>query len=320
MTSKTLTVVVQQRELQAHAVAVLTLADPAGKPLPAFRAGAHVDVQLPGGLVRQYSLCGDPRDRRTYRVAVLKDPDSRGGSIAVHDALLEGEPVVISTPRNHFPLDASAQYSVLVGGGIGITPMIAMAWELFAAGQNFELHYCARSRTQAALLTDLATVPWTTKVRLYFDAEDTKLMPQAVLAAAPPCSHLYVCGPSSFMDWVIGVARDAGLASHQVHREYFAAPVHEGTVPDCGFEVVAQASGKSVRVEPGETILEALLGIGIKVQVSCEEGVCGTCMCTVLEGEPDHRDAYMTDEEKQANDQILVCCSRSRSDRLVLDI
>lgn len=319
-TTETLDVVVVQRELQAEAVAVLTLADPTGRPLPAFTAGAHIDVHLPGSLIRQYSLCSDPRDQASYRLAVLRDRDSRGGSIAVHEALLPGTALTISVPRNHFPLAASEHHAVLVGGGIGITPMIAMAWELHAAGRSFELHYCARSRAQAALLQELADAPWAARVTLHFDDEGSVLVPARVFAQAPAGRHVYVCGPAGFMEWVMAEARTAGLAPEQIHREYFAAPVQGSDTPDTGFEVVARASGKTVQVAPGQTILEALRSVGIKVPVSCEEGVCGTCLCNVLEGEPDHRDAYLTDEEKADGDQILVCCSRSKSPRLVLDL
>ena len=313
-------VVVQRRELQGQAVAVLTLDTLNGSPLPAFEAGAHVDVHLPGDLVRQYSLCGDPKQHAAYRIAVLRDPASRGGSIAVHDALSEGVELGISAPRNHFPLESSAAHSVLVGGGIGITPMITMAWELHAADKSFELHYSSRSRAQAALLDELAAVPWASRVKLYFDDEGSKLEPQPVLRAAPAGSHLYVCGPSGFMDWVMDQARAFGLKSGQIHREYFAAPVSSATEPATSFEVVAKASGKTVTVGTDQSILAALRTVGIDIPVSCEEGVCGTCLCNVVEGTPDHRDAYLTDEEKEANDQILVCCSRSRSQRLVLDI
>lgn len=314
-------VVVQRRELQAQAVAVLTLADPDGAPLPPFKAGAHIDVHLPGGLIRQYSLCGDPRGAATYRLAVLKDPASRGGSVIVHACLTQGARLGISAPRNHFPLDAGASYSVLVGGGIGITPMITMAWELHGAGRPFELHYSARSRAQAALVDELAAVPWAERVTLHVSDEGSRLVPQAMLTRAPSGCHLYVCGPSGFMDWVMDEARATGLASSQIHREYFAAPITAASAaPATSFELVAKASGKTVKVAADQTIVAALRTVGIDVPVSCEEGVCGTCLCTVLDGEPDHRDAYLTDEERAANDQILVCCSRSRSARLVLDV
>ncbi|WP_077035507.1 PDR/VanB family oxidoreductase [Pelomonas sp. KK5] len=311
----TLNLIVSRRQLQGQ-IAVLELADPAGSPLPAFSAGAHVDLHLPGGVIRQYSLCGDPRSRASYRLGVLRDPASRGGSLAVHEALHEGARLTVSAPRNHFPLVDEASYSVLVGGGIGITPMLAMAWQLHAAGRPFELRYCARSREHAAFLDELAGAPWASHVHLHLAQ---RMDPIATLKAAPVGSHLYVCGPAGFMDWMLDAARSAGLGDKQLHKEHFAAPTCD-TSADTAFEVIAQRSGKTVTVAANQTLLAALKTIGIKVPVSCEEGVCGTCCCTVLDGTPEHRDAYLTDEEREANDQIMVCCSRARSPRLVLDL
>lgn len=325
MNDHTLEVVVRERR-EEGGVAVLTLADPLERPLPPFTAGAHLDLHLPGGLARPYSLCSDPRDRSAYRLGVLRDPDSRGGSVLVHQLLTPGARVAIGAPRNHFPLAEGAPHSVLVGGGIGITPMLAMAWSLHTAGASFELHYCARSRAQAAFLGELAAVPWTGRVTLHFDdgGETARLAPRALLQAAPAGVHVYVCGPSGFMDWVMAEAASAGLAPAQVHKEYFAAPAATAATSAAGadapFEVLARRCGKAVRVEAGQTLLSALASAGIRIPVSCEQGVCGTCACTVLEGEPDHRDAYLSEEERAANDQILVCCSRARSPRLVLDL
>ena len=316
-----LDVVVRRRELQGHRVAVLELVKPDGGPLPAFTAGAHVDLHLPGGLIRPYSLCSDPRALAAYRLGVLKDPASRGGSVAVHQTLEEGARLRIGEPRNHFPLVDHAPYSVLVGGGIGITPMLAMAWALHGQGASFELHYCARSRASAAFLDELALVPWAPQVRLHFseESEAGKLHPDVVLKAAPAGRHVYVCGPTGFMDWVIEHAEAAGLQDGQIHRELFGAAV-AASADDQPFELVAARSGKTVRVEAGQTMLDALKTIGIQVPISCEQGVCGTCSCNVIDGEPEHRDAYLTEDEREANDQVLVCCSRSRSARLVLDI
>lgn len=316
---------VVRRRVQQGGVAVLDLAEPAGHPLPPFEAGAHVDVHLGAELVRQYSLCNDPADTTCYRLGVLLDAASRGGSAAVHDRLREGAAVAIGRPRNHFPLHAEARHSVLVGGGIGITPMIAMAHALHAAGASFELHYAARSRDAAAFLDALAAAPFAPRVALHFDdaGPAQRLDLPAVWQAAAAGSeglggtHVYVCGPTGFMDWVIGSAEAAGLPAAQIHREYFNAVAD---TRGAGFEVVAAASGKTVQVAEGQTIVAALASVGIKVPVSCEEGVCGTCVCTVLEGACDHRDVYLTPEEREANDQIMVCCSRASSPRLVLDV
>lgn len=320
MNSPTHQVVVQRREVQGGSVVVLDLQSADGHRLPSFEAGAHIDVHLAPNLVRQYSLCGDPAETSRYRLGVLRDPASRGGSLAVFDHLNEGAVITIGAPRNHFPLAPDAQHSVLVGGGIGITPMIAMAYALSAAGKSFELHYCARSAASSAFLAELAADPFADKVTLHFDdaGEAHRLQLPAVLAAtATPSTHLYVCGPSGFMDWIIATGEKSGLPAAQIHREYFSADIDTS---GAGFEVVAAASGKTVHVAQGQSIVAALKAIGIKVEVSCEEGVCGTCVCTVLEGECDHRDVYLTDEEKADNDQIMTCCSRAKSARLVLDI
>lgn len=320
MTTETIDVVVRRREMQGPSVVVLDLAPAVGNALPAFEAGAHVDVHLGDGLVRQYSLCGDPADSTHYRLGVLRDPSSRGGSEAVHSRLVEGATLRIGVPRNHFPLVMDARHSILVGGGIGVTPMLAMAHALHRAGRMFELHYCARSRSGSGFLRELDGAPFADRVHYHFSEQGDaqRVDANALIAAAGVAgTHLYVCGPNGFMESVMTAASAAGLTPGQIHREYFNAEVDTS---GAGFEVVAAASGKSVRVAEGQTIVAALKTIGIRVEVSCEEGVCGTCVCTVLEGECDHRDVYLTDDEKADGDQIMTCCSRARSSRLVLDI
>lgn len=319
MNEQLLNVIVRKREIQGADVLVLDLGRADGAALPAFEAGAHVDIHVAPGLVRQYSLCSDPADASLYRLGVLKDPASRGGSVGVHEVLVEGREVQISTPRNLFPLATDARRSILLGGGIGITPMIAMAHALHQQGADFELHYCGRSRSRSAFLEALASAPFAGRVVTHFDDEDAtqRLDLPAVLGAAQAGTHVYTCGPSGFMDWVIGGARQQGYAEDHIHKEYFQVEVDAS---GASFEVVAARSNKTVQVAEGQSILEALAQVGIKIDISCEQGVCGTCMCEVLEGEPDHRDVYLTDEEKAANDQILVCCSRAKSNKLVLDI
>lgn len=319
MNEELFNVVVRKREIQGADVVVLELGRADGAALPAFEAGAHVDIHVAPGLVRQYSLCSDPAEVSVYRLGVLKDPASRGGSVQVHDSLHEGREVQISAPRNLFPLAADARRSVLLGGGIGITPMIAMAHALHRQGADFELHYCGRSRSRSAFLDELAKAPFAARVVTHFDDEEAaqRLDLAAVLGKPDPGTHVYTCGPSGFMDWVIAGARAQGYDEAQIHKEYFQVEVDAS---GGGFEVVAARSNKTVQVAEGQTILDALAQVGIKIDISCEQGVCGTCMCEVLEGEPDHRDVYLTDEEKAANDQILVCCSRAKTNKLVLDI
>jgi len=319
MVDETLKLVVTRRREQGHGVLVLDLADPSGGALPPFAAGAHVDVHLGEGLVRQYSLAGNPADRHVYRLGILRDPKSRGGSAAAHAKLHEGTEVEVGLPRNLFPLDGAADHTILIGGGIGITPMIAMAYELLEQGRSFALHYCGRARAACAFLDELAASPFQDRVHLHFDDEGVaqRLDLAAQVGPVKPGTHLYVCGPAGFMDWVIAEGERLGFPPGQIHREYFQAEI-DGSGKE--FTVIAQRSGKEVRVAEGQTIVDALGQVGIRVQVSCEQGVCGTCLCTVLEGTPDHRGVYLTDEEKADNDQILLCCSRAKSDVLILDL
>lgn len=322
MTSVNLKVRVAARQISGQDIVLLDLVSADARALPAFEAGAHIDLHLPGELVRPYSLCSNPSDRTHYRIGVLRDPASRGGSVAVHQHLQEGVELTISAPRNLFPLDDGNGQAYLFGGGIGITPMVAMAHSLQQKGRDFALHYSARSPERAALLEELKCADFADKLTLHFDeASDTQPAlpadPVAILRAAPPDAQVYVCGPKGYMDWIIQTAQAQGFAKERIHFEYFQTDV---ATSGERFVVVAQRSGQEASVAPDETIAQALLRIGVRVQVSCAQGICGTCLCNVVEGLPEHRDAYQTDEEKAANDQITVCCSRSQTPRLVLDI
>ncbi|MCP4597401.1 PDR/VanB family oxidoreductase [Neptuniibacter sp.] len=319
MNSELIDVVVTGREEQADGVAVFELSRKDGDLLPAFEAGAHVDVHVSPEIIRQYSLSNAPGHGTSYRLGILKDPASRGGSIAIHENFNVGHELQISEPRNHFPLNMSGESSILVGGGIGVTPMLTMAYALKAEGKSFEFHYCCRSRSSAGFLAELQS-EFAEQLHLHFDDEgdEQRFNPEQVFGAYAEGKHVYVCGPTGFMDWVISTAEETcSYPKDNVHFEYFNAEVdNHGSA----FEVVAEQSGVTVMVEDGQSITEALATVGIKVDVSCEQGVCGTCLCDVLEGTPDHKDHFLTDEEKEDNDQIVVCCSRSKTDRLVLDI
>ncbi|MBY0557698.1 MAG: PDR/VanB family oxidoreductase [Burkholderiaceae bacterium] len=316
---ETIEVVVARKTAEAERIASFELVRTDGTPLPPYTAGAHIDVHLPGGMVRQYSLCGDAGDASRYRIAVLRDPASRGGSEAVH-ALREGGTLRISAPRNHFRLVPAPRY-VLLAGGIGITPMIAMAQELHSADIPFTLHYCARSPAQAAFQYQLAQAPYSGNVQLHFDdgVTEQRLALERVLREAGPDCHVYVCGPGGFIGFVEAGATAAGIPAAQVHREYFnAAPVD--TSGDSGFELALARSGRRLRVPAGQSVLQVLHAAGVDIPVSCEQGVCGTCVTRVLEGVPEHRDMFFTDQERAANDQFTPCCSRSKSPLLVLDL
>jgi vanillate O-demethylase ferredoxin subunit len=291
------------------------------RPLPAFSAGSHVDVQLPNGLTRQYSLCNDPTESHRYLIGVLRDPGSRGGSVALHDQVKEGDVLHISAPKNHFPLAHDAAHSVLLAGGIGVTPILCMAERLHITGASFEMHYCTRSPERTAFFDRIKGAPFAASVHFHFDdgAESQKLQLHRILAANKPGTHLYVCGPKGFMDYVLGAARSAGWPEAQLHFEFFGAEVVKSD-DDESFDVKLASSGRVVTVARDQTVVQALAAIGVELATSCEQGVCGTCLTRVLEGEPDHTDMYLTPEEQAANDQFLPCCSRAKSKMLVLDL
>ncbi|WP_118178579.1 PDR/VanB family oxidoreductase [Paraburkholderia phosphatilytica] len=292
-----------------------------GAALPAFTAGAHIDVHLDGGIVRQYSLCNSPAETHRYVIGVLREPASRGGSVAMH-ALAEGSVLRISEPKNHFPLSEGATRSLLFAGGIGITPILGMAERLAALDAPFELHYCTREPARAAFRDRLAEPRFAGCAHLYFDSAPVseRIDLAATLAAAAPGTHLYVCGPAGFIAVVLDTARAAGWSEAQLHREYFAAAAQDHAAASGAFQVKLAASGRIVEVDHDETVIAALTAAGVDVPTSCEQGVCGTCLTRVLEGEPDHRDVYLTDDERAANDCFLPCCSRSKSPLLVLDL
>lgn len=291
-----------------------------GGDIRPFAAGAHLDLYLPDlDMWRQYSLCSDPAETGFYEIGVLKDPNSRGGSLKVHKTAVEGAVFTVEGPRNHFPLDETAQTTVLLGGGIGITPMIAMAKRLHAIGKDFTLHYCTRSADVTAFRDALESCGFADKVVFHFDDQDPaqRLDLTRDLPTPSAATHLYVCGPQGFMDWVIETAEAAGHASANVHREYFSADVD---LTGDSFEVECRESGVTLTVGSDDTIAKVLARAGIKVEVKCEEGVCGTCLTDVLEGEIDHRDQFLTEEEREDGDVMCVCCSRAKGPKLVLDI
>jgi vanillate O-demethylase ferredoxin subunit len=320
MTETLLTLRVARKRAEALDIMSFDLVDPAGAPLPAFTAGAHIDVHGPGGLVRQYSLCNDPRETSRYRIAVLRDAASRGGSDAMHAQVREGDLLKISPPRNHFELAPDAAEHLLLGAGIGITPLLAMAEHLSAQDKPFELAYCTRSAARTAFADHLAHERFGGRVRHFHgDSPERSGLDLAALLASPrPGLHLYVCGPKGFIDAALAAA--AHWPAAQVHREFFGAAAPVQRTGDEAFEIELASSGRRVHVGAEQTVLEALRGAGIELASSCEQGVCGTCLTRVLAGVPDHRDQYLTPEEQAGNDQFLPCCSRSCSAVLVVDL
>jgi vanillate O-demethylase ferredoxin subunit len=315
--SNLLEVVVVKRTDVTSVISVFELAKHDGTRLPPYTAGAHIDVQVADGIVRQYSLLGDPKDRDRYLIAVLRETNSRGGSKGMHERVFASNVICISEPRNHFELDHSADHYVLVGGGIGITPILAMARTLLADMKSFELHYCAKSRTGAAFLDVLAESSFSDRVHTYFDDENQKLDPAGF--AQYSGAQVYVCGPAGFMDWVSETAIAAGVLPDNVRREYFAA-APKGTVDNDSFEVTIQSTGQSFLIPPDKSVARVLEDAGVEILLSCEQGICGSCITTILEGLPDHRDSVLTETERQSNTIFTPCCSRAKTKRLVLDL
>jgi vanillate O-demethylase ferredoxin subunit len=290
------------------------------KELPAFSAGAHIDLHLPNGLMRSYSLLNAPHERHRYLIGVNKDAQSRGGSRYLHEMLRAGDTLPIGAPRNNFPLDEAAPLNVFIAGGIGITPMLSMIARSQALGRPWKLYYAARTRRNAAFLNLLHG--WhndpNVELSLNFDQEPGARMLDlaSIVQAMPAGAHVYCCGPLPMLEAFEKAT--AGLPPERVHMEYFSAK--DAPATDGGFTVELARSGKSVQVRAGQTILDSLIEIGVEPPYSCQEGVCGTCEVRVLAGTPDHRDLVLSAAERAANDRIMVCCSGARSARLVLDL
>ncbi len=285
-----------------------------------FEAGAHIDLHLPGGPVRSYSLLSGQGDVSRYVIGVHLHPASRGGSRHVHVAMRPGDVITIAGPRNHFKLAEDAGYSVFIAGGIGITPLLSMMRRLNELRRPWELHYAARTRMQAGFLDDVRELAagGEGRVTIALDGEPggTMLDIAQVVSQAPQRAHFYCCGPMGMLEAF--EAATVSVPPVQVHTEYFVPRQKSDTTG--GFEVRCARSAKSVQVRPGQTVLHALLDLGVQVPYACEEGICGTCEVPVLEGNPDHRDSVLTQQEKDAGKTMMVCCSGAKSDVLVLDI
>jgi vanillate O-demethylase ferredoxin subunit len=291
-----------------------------GRELPPFTAGAHVDVHLPNGLIRQYSIWSDPADRMRYCIAVLREEGSRGGSIAIH-ALRAGATLRIGAPRNSFPLHDSSATSLLIAGGIGITPILAMAAQLGRLGRPFQVHYCARRRSDAAFvprLSDALVGAGSLSMHFGDEPEPGRFDVRLALSAAPADSHVYVCGPLRLIEAVQKGARALGWSSDRVHAELFQPA--QPPVDSRPFELQLQRSGRTLHVPADRTALDVLDESGISVPSSCRQGLCGTCATTVLEGTPEHHDRVLTAIERTRGKLFTPCCSRARSTRLVLDL
>ncbi len=298
----------------------LELVDPRGRDLPEFSAGAHLDVHIAEGLVRQYSLSNDPAERRRYQIAVLNEPAGRGGSKALHEKARPGATLSVSAPRNHFPLANDAKRHLLLAGGIGVTPMMAMIATLTARGDDWRMHYCTRSAEKTAFRERLKPFIAAGNVILHHDGGDPKkgLDIAAALKKVEPGTHLYYCGPSGFMAAVAAAAKHWPDGS--VHFEFFNSPatLPAETRPNTPFQVKLKSTGEVLDIPADKSIVQVLRDNGRVIDTSCEEGYCGTCLTRYVEGQPEHRDTLL-DADDSAK-YVVICCARSILPMLVLDI
>lgn len=313
--------VVRKQALTTNTV-LFELAPEPCKRLPTFSAGAHIDVWTPAGHVRQYSLCGPLSSQGTYQVAVLRETNGRGGSVSMHDGVAEGDVLQISAPKNHFHLNEDAEFTVLFAAGIGVTPIVVMAERLHDLGKPFVLHYCSRKPADAAFMERLANSAYVDKVKFHFTYGDSGRRLNMLGVLEQETEHrldVYACGPGSFIQAAKAAALAAGIPDERFHSEHFGAVLRSAGT-DQGFEVYLDRSRSTVWVPADQTITQVLKANGVTVETSCEQGVCGACLTTVLAGKVDHKDLYLTPDEQAAGTCMLPCCSRALSDRLVLDL
>lgn len=323
--SQTLSLLVRQVRFEAVGINSYELTPMDGLELPKVAAGSHLDIHLPGGLIRQYSLCGDPADRRRYTIAVLKEENGRGGSRLLHETLQVQHTVKIGQPRNNFALAPTARRHILLGGGIGITPLKTMAHELSSNLAEYELHYCAKTPEHAAFREELTRLEKLHEVHFHYDGGDPAagLDIESLLKTYAEGDHLYYCGPGGFMRAC--AAASAHWPSGTVHSEYFSAPVSlppiisdEAPSASDTFQVEIASTGVRLEISPNQTIVDALDEAGIHVETSCVSGLCGSCKVGYLSGTVDHRDFILS--EKEQRNFLQTCVSRATSPVLVLDL
>lgn len=289
------------------------LRSPDGTELPAFTAGAHITLQLPGNLARSYSLLNSQDERHRFVIAVQKDRQSRGGSAWIHDNVKLGDLIEVAPPTNNFTLDETAEHSCFIAGGIGLTPILSMMERLRALKKDWSILMCARSRSDAPFCDLLAD----DRCRLHFDREaGAQIDLRGIIEAAPATSHFYCCGPEAMIQAFEQLT--AHIPRERIHVERFKG--EQVAAKDGGFTVILARSGLEIFVPPGKTILQALSEAGSVIPYSCNEGICGTCETAVIDGIVDHRDAVLSEDQKRSNKKIIVCCSGAKSERLVLDI
>jgi len=320
MSGATLSLKVNKIVQEAEDIRSYEFVDPDGRLLPMFTAGAHLDIELGNGIARQYSISSDPRDVDRYVVAVLREPESRGGSVYMHDSVKEGDTLTVHPPRNNFPLAEGAKHHILLAGGIGVTPMMAMARDLAARGESFEMHYCTRTPAKTAFKDDIAASDFADKVHFHHDNGNPAdgLDIRGLLKDVRDGAHVYYCGPTGFMHACEEASEHWPRGT--VHMEFFSVDESVDHGESEAFQIKIKSSGEVFDVPADKSIVDVLRANGYDVETMCEEGICGTCATVLIEGEPDHRDFVLDDEEKARGEFIMVCCSRSKSPMLTLDL
>ena len=288
-----------------------------GSPLPLWEAGAHLDIVITPELLRQYSMSGDPADRSVYQIGVLREDEGRGGSTMLHRIFTEGRKVFVSKPINHFPLTESAPKTYLMGGGIGVTPMIAMAHRLHAIGRDFELHYSASTRTQLAYGEDLAAVPWSDRVHLHVSDEGSRAHFAELFAGKPDGAHVYTCGADRYMTAVLEAATNAGFSEDERHLEYFSVP-EAPEWENHPFTLKLARSGKTLEIPADRVPTDVLLENGVQIDVKCSDGLCGVCQCGLISGDVEHRDYVLS--KAQRENTVILCQSRARDEGGVIEV
>ena len=301
------------KQLIADRVAALTLERADGTELPDWTPGSHVDLYLPGGLIRQYSLCSDPADRASWRIGVLKELNGRGGSDLVHDTVQVGDRLTAAGPRNNFPYQHRASDVLFIAGGIGITPILPMVREAARVGANWRMLYLGRNRGSMGFLEELE--PYGERITVH-TSDGGGILPlgRGIAASGLTTPEIYACGPAPLLD-----ALGEGWPAERLHVERFTGNGTGAEETDTAF-IVETSDGTEIRVAADETILAAMIRCGVPALNSCQEGICGTCETVVLEGTPLHRDSLLSDEERASNETMMICVSRCIGDRLVLEL
>jgi len=315
-------VVVTEVITETRDVKRFVLAPEGRETLPPFAAGAHVEVSPAQGVTRQYSLLGDPADRSCYQLGIRKEAHGRGGSSAMHDLVGPGTRLEIGLPRNNFALSVGTGRHLLLAGGIGVTPLLAMASELARRGADFRLHYFVRSQGELAFRDLLIARGLNGRVEFHFSLNPPVLNEflADLLAGAAPEDQIYMCGPGPFMELVTEIATETGWTQQQIHFERFTAEPPAAMENAAGFVVRLASDGREIPVAEGQSVIAALRAHGVAIETSCEQGICGTCITRVIEGMVDHHDLYLTDEERDEQNLFAPCVSRALSKYLVLDL